>query len=265
MKTRWAVRFLLFVGGLAVATALVVRTEFAGRVVCAQGQRLAARLGGVDVAADRCAIEPFATRLVVEGLRIADPADPTGEPAFAAKRVAVRLVPWLAFGGVPAVGEVEVEAPRVSLDLSHPKPDDDDPPAEDGCLSPLRQLRVGRLSITGGSARLALPGGRTATVAGVDLTARRRSGVYFVEAGLSGALAGGPEVRLDRLAAKARLDPGDETLALDAATLALPEGTIDVAGEVRRSLDNVVTVTHRWECATDGDGRNPTVTGWTES
>lgn len=237
MKTRWAVRFLLFVGGFVVATALVLRTELAGRVFCEQGQRLASRLAGATVTADRCAIEPFSTRLVVEGLAVTPRPAPGAEaaaPLFAAERLSVRFAPWLATGGSLAVGEVEVDRPRLSLDLSTPSPDDDDPPAEDGCLAPLRRIRIGRLSVTGGSAELRLPGGRTATVAGADVTIRRRAGRYAVEAGLSGALAGGPDVLLDRFALRASLDPTEERLALEAVTLALPQGTVEVGGEVRR-------------------------------
>lgn len=38
-----------------------------------------------------------------------------------------------------------------------------------------------------------------------------------------------------------------------------------VAGEVRKAIDNTPTVTHRWECAADSEGRNPAITVWTES
>lgn len=233
MKTRWAVRFLLFFGGFVVATALVLRTELAGRVLCEQGQRLASSLSGARVAAGNCAIEPFAARLVIEDLDVALPGP--APQSFTAKRLAVRFAPWLAFGGAVPVHEIELTDPRLSLDLSSPdrSPDsDDDPPAEDGCLAPLRTVPVGRLAVTGAAVDLRLPGGRRATVAGVEFLARRRGGRYAVEVGLAGALTGGPELSLDRLAAKAWLDPEAESLTLDGATLTLGESRIDLGGSV---------------------------------
>lgn len=230
MRTRWIVRVLLVLGGCLVVLALFLRTELAGRLLCEQGRILAARLGGVDIATDRCAIEPFTMRLTVEGLRFSERG--SADPVFTAKRVAVRLAPWLTLGGVPVVGEVEVESPKVSIDLSTARSDPGEASADHGCLGPLRQLRVGRLVITGGSAELQLPGGNRATVAGVDVTARRSRGDYLVEVGLSGAFAGTPRITVDGLAAKARLDVGDERLVLESATVAMPHDTVKLSGEI---------------------------------
>ncbi|MCW5954671.1 MAG: hypothetical protein KIT69_20655 [Propionibacteriaceae bacterium] len=89
------------------------------------------------------------------------------------------------------------------------------------------------------------------------------AGLWFLGSGIWGLLTETPGDRAVsgcEAAARAQAEPG--TSVQHTASREEPGGW-SVAGEVRRSVDNVATVTHQWECTADAEGRNPTISAWT--
>ena len=91
------------------------------------------------------------------------------------------------------------------------------------------------------------------------------AGLYFLGSGLWGILT---ETPADR-AARGCEAVASERAADPSAAVAHTQVSEDrpgwwlVTGEVRQSVDNVPTLTFRWECTADDDGKNAAITAWT--
>ncbi len=89
------------------------------------------------------------------------------------------------------------------------------------------------------------------------------AGLWFLGSGVWGLLT---ETPADRAIAGCEAAAGEQATA-DAAVQHTDsredQGGWLVAGDVRQSVDGVVTVTHRWECTADAEGRNPAISAWT--
>ena len=89
------------------------------------------------------------------------------------------------------------------------------------------------------------------------------AGVWFLGSGIWGLLTEAPEDRATfgcEAAARAKAEP--ETVVKH-TQIREQQGGWSVSGEVRQSSEGVESVTHRWECLTNGEGREPNLTGWT--
>ncbi len=92
------------------------------------------------------------------------------------------------------------------------------------------------------------------------------AGVWFIATGVWGMLTETPADRATSGCEAAATQRAGDSSALVGHTLSREEqGGWFVAGEVRKTIDNTPTVTHRWECTADAEGRNPAITGWVES
>ena len=231
MKKRWALRFLLFVGAFVTAVVLVLQTSWAGQQLCARGRGLLQRFLGEEVELAQCRLDPLGTRIEIRGIRVG----PEAAPRFAADLLLVRFAPLQAFGGTIAIDELRLDAPEAALDLTAPSAEPSEP-SDDGCLAILDRIRVRDLQVTGARADLALPEGRLLSVRGLDVRGRRVAGAYDVSVGVA---AGGYEDRtrhvpLEKLAARVRLDTGEEHLEVQQLDLAAGGVSVFAGGEVRR-------------------------------
>ncbi len=236
LKSRWALRFLLLVGAAMAAVSLVLRTSWAGNQLCTTAAGVLTRLLGQEVALERCELEPLASTLVVEGIRVGGGTDE--RPVFSARRLLVDLAP-LAFGRSLGIERVEIDEPVLDLTLRPGEDDapDDDGPANEGCLDILRRVHVDELEIRDASANLVLPDGSAAVVEQLGLEVQRTRRGYDAKLALTGAsfTTGETRIPVDALQAEVRLDTDLERLGVRSLDL---EGAGTTAS-VRGSLANL--------------------------
>lgn len=92
------------------------------------------------------------------------------------------------------------------------------------------------------------------------------AGLWFLGSGVWGMLTETPADRAPSGCEAAASERAADPAASVKHTLSRQEQTgWFVAGEVSRTVDGARSVTHRWECRTDGDGRNPSITAWNAS
>jgi translocation and assembly module TamB len=230
VKLRWALRFVLFVAGLVGAITLVLRTEWAGQELCRRGVALARGLSGQRVTVDHCAIDPVAARVEIRGLRVGPEAGP---PLFAARRVMAELAPLQAFGARLVLSRLEVDSPEATVDAS--PGDEPSTPAEPGCLSMARHVRVNDLVIREGRADVTLGGGRLISARDVRLEGTRRGNVYALGLDVGGGGYEDPRlhVPLESLSAHVRLDVVKELAHVDGLSLSAAGSGLSVSGLVR--------------------------------
>ncbi|MFY0570634.1 translocation/assembly module TamB domain-containing protein [Archangium lansingense] len=231
----------LIVLSLVLGTVLVLRTRTAWDQLCTQARRQLPTLLGMEVGIGQCEVDPLGQRLILRGVSVFEKGADT--PLFAADSAEVQLGLPNPFSGQLAIDLVKVHRPRVSLDLSRPRP----PAGEPGeCpLKPLRRLRLARVAITGAEVRLALPGGRHVEVSELDVSLRERWGEeeFEVEArrGLV-RLGPGQELALGRLALSGALDVDEELLELDRAEVALDDVTVNISGRVEQLCEPILAL-----------------------
>lgn len=230
MKKRAALRLLLVIAGLALAATLVLRTPWAAARLCDRAESVLARVTGRAVGIDRCAFEPLRLEALLTGLRIG--GGPGEADALTVERIRLRMAPLPAIAGTVLVDELEIDAPVVDLRLGGGAPGA--PPSED-CLDVLERVRIGRLVVHGGAARVGLPGGERVRLSGAELSARRRSGGYDLTASLSGGgfTGEGRELGLTSLVGEARFVPAEAQLSIARLDVATTAGKLFAGGELR--------------------------------
>jgi len=233
VKSRWALRFLLLVGAAMAAVALVLRTGWAGGRLCATAADVLTRVLGETVELDRCEIDPLASAITVEGIRVGGSRDE--RPIFTARRLLVDLAP-LAFGRSMSVERIELDEPMLDLVVKPPAGKDDEEPAGDGCLGVLESLRVDDLQIRDARAHVVLPDGAAVSVEalGLEVARRRRSYAADVHVGGAAFTSGATRVPLDSLEASVLLDPGAERLGVRRLAASAPGVKLDVHGGITR-------------------------------
>ena len=87
-------------------------------------------------------------------------------------------------------------------------------------------------------------------------------GLWFLGSGLWGLITETPADRAVSGCEAAARQKAEPDAGVQQTASREEQGGWFVAGEVRRSIDNVVTVTHLWECTADAEGKNPTITAW---
>lgn len=239
LKTRWAVRFLLFVAATFAAVALVLGTPWAGEQICATASRLLARLAGAPVSLDRCSIDPLASELVVEGIRIGDPA---GEgPLLSLNRLVVDVAP-LALGSAISIERLEMDGPSFTWALGDGEggegPGEGRERAQGDCLSLFDRVRVDEVSIRGARAQVLLPGGQAA-LREVDLEVRRHRRRYEAQVTVGGGAfeSGGLSIPLDRLEAALGLDLAEERVDLASLRVRGLGASFEAEGEIADLCD----------------------------
>ena len=231
----------LIVLTLVIGTVMALRTRTVWDGLCTQARRQLPALLGLDVGIGECQVDPLGQRLVLRGVSVFEKGSDT--PLFAADQAEVQLGLPNPISGQFAIDLVKVHRPRLTLDLSRPRPPKDTPGV---CpLRPLRHVRLSRLAITGAEVRLTLPGGRQVEVSEVDVGLRERWGEaeFEVEA-RRGLVRLGPrqELALGRLALSGALDVDDELLELQRAEAALDDVTVNISGRVEQLCDPVLAL-----------------------
>lgn len=228
MKSRWALRFVLFVGAAGTAVVMVLRTPWAGQQLCSTAGGLLGRVLGEPVVLDRCEVEPLSTTLTIDGVRVG--AGP--EPLFTAKRLVLDLAP-LALGRAVAIDRLEVDEPRVHLQIP---PGDPNAPKKGGndCLAILDRVHVGALRIRDAGGVVTLPDGSRIEVGELDLEADRAHRRYGAGLHLGGAsfTSGTTRVPLDSLDAKLGLDPHLSRLELQSLQLVGAGANVTIRGAI---------------------------------
>ncbi len=229
MKRKLAIAFAAFVLAVVAATLLVLRSSWAGQLLCDFAERRVSALAGLPLRVDTCAIDPLRLQVRAEGVRLGPPE----APVFAADQVRARLAPLQALGRRLQLAELAAVRPRLALDL--PERPSGAPPAR--CPPPgLAQLEVHRIQVEEGTLDLGLPGGARVLVGRFDVhtTARssrealrqiataRRSRVE-VDLGPTLIEAAGRQILVD----EGRLDAD---LTLDLSRLEVREGRLQVEG-----------------------------------
>jgi translocation and assembly module TamB len=231
----------LIVLTLVLGTVLVLRTRTAWDQLCTQARRQLPTLLGMEVGIGQCEVDPLGQRLILRGVSVFEKGADT--PLVAADSAEVQLGLPNPLSGQLAIDLVKVHRPRVSLDLSRPRP----PPGEPGeCpLKPLRRLKLARVAITGAEVRLGLPGGRQVELSELDVSLRERWGEeeFEVEA-RRGLVRLGPnqELTLGRLALSGALDVDEELLELDRAEVALDDVTVNISGRVEQLCEPILAL-----------------------
>jgi translocation and assembly module TamB len=160
-KRQVALAFLAFLLALAGGTVAVLRTPWAGERICGLAAKAIADATGLDVAFERCTVDPFALEVEAGGVRVGDPA----RPLFAAELLAARLAPVQAFGGTIHLARVRAVRPR--LDAILPERDGDG-----GACPPdfLSRFDIRALELEDGRVALGLPGGARLEIDRLDVS-----------------------------------------------------------------------------------------------
>ncbi len=233
----------LIVLTLVMGTVLALRTRTVWDGLCTQARRQLPALLGLEVGIGQCEVDPLGQRLILRGLSAFEKGADT--PLFAADSAEVQLGLPNPLSGRVAIDLVRIHRPRLSLDLSRPRPPKE-PDKESVCpLVPLRRLRLSRLAITGAELRLVLPGGRQVELSELDVGLRERWGEEEFEAearrGLV-RLGPGQELALGRLALSGGLDVDEELLEVDRAEVGLDDITVNISGRVEQLCDPVLAL-----------------------
>jgi len=230
---RLALLALLFL----VATAALLRTQYAADTLCGQVRARLPALLGMDVQVDRCEIDPFAQTVTFHDLR-ATPKSGSGAPATLGRLSADAIE--LGLPGVDAlhrrltVDRIVLTRPRVALDLSHAG---ETAKEEGSCpLDLLKRVQVRRLEVVDANLSVALSEGKGVQLEGLNLGWLTRRGVadFHLDAG-RGLVQLGPgaqSLSLSKLFAEGALDPAGESVELSRTELALEDVNLLVSGNI---------------------------------
>jgi translocation and assembly module TamB len=232
MKRRNLIRKLFLLALLFIGLVTVMRSEWAGQKVCGEVQRqLPALSPGLKVRIGSCHLEPL--DLGVELHQIAVTLPGASAPSIEADRAEVQLALLQALWGSVRVDKIELERPRVDLDLSTLEL----PASQPSKKSPrcaisevLQRVDIARMVISDGTVHLRLPGQAVVDLANVGLTVRSRRGVSairFTESGGKLTLPGG-ELPLEKIAVTTSID--GPSANLEVQRLQLEGGQVQVAG-----------------------------------
>lgn len=232
MKTRWALRFLFFIIGTYLAVGMVLRTEWAGERICAQGAGLVSRLLGQPIVLSHCAFDPWRTEVAIGGIRFG-----MEEGGFQAKNLEVRFSLFSLARGF-SIARVTLDSPSLVLDLRGGEDDEEEgpPSARSGaCLGPLETLPVGEAVLRNASLSLHLPKGQSLHLRGVDVNARSegRTRVLHLEmAGGSFDPGEGAPIEIEGSEAHLRIHPGEESADLEGFELVALGSRLRLEGRV---------------------------------
>ena len=158
----------LLAGALSVL--LLGRSRMAWDRACTIARRQLPGLLDAEVGLGRCEVDPAGRSIRIYGLSAGAPG--SDRPAFSADAVEVTVAGVQPFSGRLELERVRVIRPRLFLDLSRPAPAR---PAGEACsLRTLERVVVDTLEVRGAEVRVALPAGRRAEVAGLELSWRTR-------------------------------------------------------------------------------------------
>jgi len=220
----------LLAGGLAVL--LVGRSRLAWDRACTIARRQLPGLLDAEVGLGRCEVDPAGRTLRIYGLSAGAPG--SDRPVFSADSLEVTVAGVQPFSGRLELERVRVIRPRLLVDLSRPAPARS---AGETCpLRTLERVKVETLEVRGAEVRIALPAGRHAEVAGLELSWRtRRSDAEFTlhtSQGLVDLGNGHPPLVLAGLAVEGALAPGGRELEVSRGELSVEDAELSFAGRI---------------------------------
>lgn len=224
---------------------LLLRTQRAWEGACTAARRELPKALGMEVGIGRCEIEPLTQAVRLYGVSAFQPG--VEAPVFSVDSAEVRLRAFQPFFGGVKLELVQLDHPRVNVDLVSPRPSapvkkGSRPAAPKRCvLEDLSELQIDKLVVKNAEVRVALPQGRRAEVSGVDLRWKVRRGVAELELeGRQGVVAlgdGAGELSMSRLIVDAALDPRDLQLEVTRGEVGLDDFTVSASGKVENLCD----------------------------
>lgn len=232
MKRRNLIRTLFVLALLLTGLVAVVRSEWAGQKICGAVQRrIPAAAPGLQVEIGHCQLEPLDLGVELQHVAVTLPGAP--RPAVTTERVEVQLALLQALWGSLRVDKVELERPRVELDLSAlelPSSPSSPPSGRCALAEALQRVDIARMVLTDGTVHLKLPGHAALALEGVGLSVKSRHGVSavrFTEAGGKLVLPGG-ELPLDKIAVTTSVDAA--SASAEVQRLQLEGGQVQLVG-----------------------------------
>jgi translocation and assembly module TamB len=246
-RQKW-LRRLFVVAIMGLLLSWFLSSAWVGDQLCNQVRsRLPGLVPGLKVEIAQCRLDPIPLGVEVRGIAIGLPGE---NQKISTDRIFLRVGvfsaawSWLTGGTLP-IDRVDVDKPRIELDLSHlgegePEPKKPRKNSKDCEVADLlNKFRLSRLTVSDASAHLLLPGARTLDVQSLSVNARGSRGVTtlrVVEQG--GSLVGpGSELPLNKVQISAQLDaPGN---ALELSRVEVQGGQLSVLahGSVKNLCD----------------------------
>ncbi len=221
---------------LLAGAVLWLRTEDAGDRSCALARARLPKLLGLEVGLGKCRLDPLGGGIEVRGFSLTSPG--AEEPLLAADRVLLRLHLLEALSGRVRIERVEVDRPRVQVDLTASSSKRSEP--GHGCfLDSLHRLEVDSLSINGARVQLRAPEQRSVRLEDLDLELRMSSRGYSGQLSVVRGEVGTGQltVPLTRLRLSAGLDPVEQRLVLNRLELGAAELALIARGDVDTLCD----------------------------
>jgi translocation and assembly module TamB len=231
MKRNHGRTLLLLALGLLAALIQTLRTEWAGEQLCSVARQRLPGLLDMEVGLGRCSIDPLRGGVEVVGLSLT----PHGahEPLLAADRALVRLRTVDFLSGRVRIGRLEIDRPRLRLDLTQPKPKA--PDKKPTCaLEQLDRVEIESLSLSGARVELLAPDGRTAVLEELDADAQLVDRTYSARVSVArGEVhSGSVAIPVSRLRLAASLDLDEGTLTIGHAEVAAGDFSFFARGDV---------------------------------
>ena len=238
-RSRRLRRALGIVAVVVLVLVLLLRTDRAGELVCAQVREQIPKIIDGEVSIGRCAIDPLT--LSVELQQIGVTLAPSTEPMVTADKASVSLR-GVFFGGI-SLQAIELIRPKIDIALPETTPPSTEPK---GCpLTELKRIRISQLKVTDGTVIVRHPSGLKVRIDGlqIDASLDRREAIVHVEARSGEVLVRDRTIHLGKLTLETTLEPEAQSLELQRAevnvegTTVTASGTIDSLCNAQPSLD----------------------------
>ncbi|MGC4122289.1 MAG: translocation/assembly module TamB domain-containing protein [Myxococcales bacterium] len=233
MKRHFGRTLVLLLLGLMAVAAGVLRTEWAGEKVCGWARGRLPALLSMDVSLGRCEVDPLSGEVEIRSFSATPHGAP--EPLVAADRLLVRVRALQLLFGRLALERIEVERPKVRVDLS--KLDFTSPREPSaGCFLDAVEgaLEVESLAVNGADVKVIAPGDRVVDLEEADLDLRLSRRAYATRLGVPRGTVrtGQVQLPLSRLRVSSALDLDRRKLTLNHLEVALGELALFARGDV---------------------------------
>jgi translocation and assembly module TamB len=226
MKRRLAIRFFLGVVSIVVLAILFLRSAVAGDIACRYARQVAPKLFGIPLQVGYCRVDPLHFSVELAGVSVPSPG--SDEPLFAVDRAEIRLRPVQAFSGRFQLERVELDHPRVRLDLSQPGPPGPSKGKNCAAGEALDRVEIGDLEIDSGVVAVT---GRSGgfSMDGVNIRAAYRTTSAFRR--------GNYDIAMNAGAGEVRTGSGTVPLKLEHAVLHVAPRGRDLEGSITVDTD----------------------------
>ncbi len=225
MTRRLLTAMLLSAAAVVVLAGLFARSPVGGRELCRVAEAALRDASAEPVRIGLCRVRPLSATVVLDDVRIG----PASQPLFTARRLAARVDRRFLFGGRLRVDGVEIDRPRVALDLSTPPRANGVPErSRSPCLPDLGRLEIGTVTLTGGTVDLRLPGRRRLQAEGIGARVAGEGDTLAVDLSVGRArlVDQTGEESTERARLRGDLDLANRTARIRSLDLATEEGSV---------------------------------------